>query len=541
MNTRKQAGPGSQNWLYQELVEYGVDLIWLLDLEGTFRFVSRSVTQQLGYTSESLIGRKILDFIHPEDQATVQEAIANNAGEPGRVASAEGRFRHLDGSWRMLAGTGRRLPEDADAVGIVVNLRDVTEREVAQEKIHHTSRLLRILRACNAVLVHEIDEVKLLTSICNLIVAEGKLISLDGTYPLAMVAFGRHGEGQGFEIVRIDGPAAGFAEGLDQAWAAARSEQGPIERAMHAGEPVVVRSIETESSCMPWAERAADYGLASMGVFPLTNDSQTIGVIVVFADKPQAFDHDEVSLLTELASDLAFGITTIRDRVRHAAGEERRLELERKTERALMQTIQAISRATEARDPYTAGHQREVARLADAIAREMGLSEAECTGIHIAGTLHDIGKLQVPIEILSRPTTLVEAEYTLIKSHAEHGYHILENIEFPWPVAEMVRQHHERLDGSGYPQGLHGDQMLLGARILAVADTVEAMGSHRPYRPSRGVDGALLHILQERDKLYDADVVDACLRLFQIDRFQLHSNSDVVEKDLGEDRTNDAS
>ncbi|RLB83929.1 MAG: histidine kinase [Deltaproteobacteria bacterium] len=182
--------------------------------------------------------------------------------------------------------------------------------------------------------------------------------------------------------------------------------------------------------------------------------------------------------------------------------------------RAMGATIQAMALTVETRDPYTAGHQRRVANLARAIAKEMGLSQDQIDGIRMAGIIHDLGKISVPAEILSKPTQLTEIEYSLIKTHPQVGYDILKMIDFPWPVAEIVLQHHERIGGSGYPQGLYGDEVLLEAKILAVADVVEAMASHRPYRPAHGIDKALEEISKNRGILYDPEVVDACLKLF---------------------------
>ncbi|MEN6561052.1 MAG: PAS domain S-box protein [Acidobacteriota bacterium] len=181
----------------------------------------------------------------------------------------------------------------------------------------------------------------------------------------------------------------------------------------------------------------------------------------------------------------------------------------------LKAAIDSLASAIEMRDPYTAGHQERTTRLARAIAVEMGLDEERVEGIEIAGIIHDIGKLYVPAEILSKPTKLTDLEYGLIKMHAQAGYTILSKIDFPWPIAQIVHQHHEFVNGSGYPQGLSGKDILVEARILCVADVVEAMSSHRPYRPALGISLALDEITQKKGILFDREVVDACLRLFR--------------------------
>lgn len=179
----------------------------------------------------------------------------------------------------------------------------------------------------------------------------------------------------------------------------------------------------------------------------------------------------------------------------------------------LITTVNALASAAEMRDPYTAGHQRRVTLLACAIAEEMGFAEEQFDGIRMAGLVHDIGKFSVPVEILNKPGRISETEFNIIKVHPQAGYNILKEIEFPWPVAQIVLQHHERLDGSGYPQGLKNGGIMLEAKILAVADVVEAMASHRPYRPALGIDVALAEIVKGKGIIYDPEVVDICQRL----------------------------
>jgi len=193
-------------------------------------------------------------------------------------------------------------------------------------------------------------------------------------------------------------------------------------------------------------------------------------------------------------------------------------ELQRSLERlrrTFNGTIHALVLAIRTRNPYTAGHQRRVAQLACAIANEMGLPEEQIEGIRMAGLIHDVGKISIPAEILSNPDGITEFEYGIIKAHPQIGYDILKGVEFPWPVGEIVLQHHERLDGSGYPQGLSGDEILLEARIIGVADVVDAMSSHQPYRAARGLDKALEEISQNSGALYDPGAVGACLKLFK--------------------------
>lgn len=183
--------------------------------------------------------------------------------------------------------------------------------------------------------------------------------------------------------------------------------------------------------------------------------------------------------------------------------------------RSLEDAISVLSRALEMRDPYTAGHQKRVTQLACMIGIEMGLDNEMMDGIRLAGLVHDIGKINVPSEILTKPGRLSRIEHDLIRIHPEAGFDILKDIEFPWPIAEIVRQHHERMDGSGYPQGLTGDAIRIEARIIAVADVIDAMASHRPYRPAMGLEKALDEVEGKKGTLYDRDIVEACARVLE--------------------------
>jgi len=248
---------------------------------------------------------------------------------------------------------------------------------------------------------------------------------------------------------------------------------------------------------------------------------KTIGTLEVYylEQRPEMdegpFQKEEGDLMTVIAERLGEFI----DRKKSV---EQLQQSYQKTKRAMDATIETTSKIIEAKDPYTGGHQRRVAQLATAIAKELSLSQEKIKGIRIASLIHDIGKIGIPTELLSKPTVLTDVEFSLIKSHSQLGFDILKSIDFSYPVAQIILQHHERLDGSGYPQGLEGDNIVTEAKILGVADVVEAMSSHRPYRPALGIDITLKEISQNRGILYDPEVVDACLRLFKEKGFIFH-------------------
>jgi len=266
---------------------------------------------------------------------------------------------------------------------------------------------------------------------------------------------------------------------------------------------------------------------------PMVARDHVIGLLEVQSYRLNAYGVEHAALLSPVANQIGLSIQNAQlyEEAQRELAERKRAEEElrqsfEKLQIALEGTINVLVSAIEVKDPYTAGHQRRVARLACAVAQEMGLAEEQIGGIRMAGLIHDLGKISIPAEVLSKPTRLSDFEWGMIKMHSQVGYDILKTIDFPWPVAQIVLQHHERMDASGYPQGLLGEEIMLEARILAVADVVEAMASHRPYRPLRGLDKALEEISQNRGVLYDPEVVDACLKLFTEKGFSL-SNEEV--------------
>ncbi|MGA9351402.1 MAG: PAS domain S-box protein [Anaerolineae bacterium] len=281
--------------------------------------------------------------------------------------------------------------------------------------------------------------------------------------------------------------------------------------------PTVTEGSDVHLVGAPGDERA----VGSAMYVPMVVRGQVMGLLEVQSYQLDAYSAEEAELLGPVANQIGLAIQNARlyEQAQQEIAERRQAQeglrqSYAKLEKALEGTVHVLVSATEMRDPYTAGHQRRVTQLACAIANEMSLSEEQMEGIRMAGLIHDLGKISVPAEILSKPSQLTDLEFGLIKMHPQTGYDVLKVIEFPWPVAQIVLQHHERMDGSGYPQELSGEEILLEARILGVADVVEAMASHRPYRSAQGIDKALEEISQNKGILYDPEMVDVCLRLF---------------------------
>lgn len=399
-------------------------------------------------------------------------------------------------------------------------LEDVTERRRSENEhnqmeaaIEHANRILAVLSTVNRHLVYATDEKELLQAICQAIVEKSG-------YQLARVGYVQHDENQSIKVMASAGNDEGYLDAVQVTWAETERGMGPTGRAVRSGATQLCQDFANDPRHLPWRDEALKRGYAASIALPLT-DGEVFGVLTVYADEVNAFGPAEVELLEEIAGDLAFGVRTLHTRnERDLALEQNQRQLVQ-LQRNLEDTVRAISTIVEMRDPYTAGHQARVADLALAIARQMGLPDEQAHGIHLAGVVHDLGKIQIPAEILSKPGKITDLEYSLIKIHSQAGYDILKGIDFPWPIAQMVLQHHERLNGSGYPQGLKGDAILLEARILSVADVVEAMSSHRPYRAGLGIDFALAEITKQRGIYFDANVVDACSTLLREQHYVL--------------------
>jgi len=508
-----------QDRLRKLILESSGDGIFGVDTEGRATFVNPAACAMLQWTEEELLGQ-VMHALHHHTRADGtpyprEECPIYRAFLDGVVHAVDDElFWRKDGSSFPVEYTSTPTRDEAgELVGAVVSFRDTSERKQAEVALQRMNRALKTLSASNQELVRATGEQALLEAACRVVVEQGG-------YRMAWVGYAGDTPEKPVMPKAWAGAEEGYLEKLDLTWAddSARG-QGPSSRAIRSGEVQIARDIRSDPGFAPWRALAEKHGFASNFTMPLKVNGSAIGILSIYAAEPDAFDAGEVELLTELGNDLAFGIETLRTRAERDRTAWQHLHHAEILQKSMEQSIQAIAAIVDARDPYTAGHQRRVADLAAAIAREMGLPEERIHGIHLAGVVHDLGKIRVPAEILAKPGKLTDIEFMLIKVHPQAGYEILKDVEFPWPIADIVRQHHEKLDGSGYPQGLKGGEILLESRIMTVADVVEAMGSHRPYRPTLGIDAALAEIERGRGTVYDATVADACLKLFSEKKF----------------------
>ena len=491
---------------YRTILEDIEEGYYEVDIAGNFTFFNDSLCRILGHPEDELLGMNNRQYMDDESAKQVYRAFNEvyRTGEPARafdweVIRKDGTRRFVESSLSLIRGS------TGEPVGFRGIVRDITERKRAEEEVRHHLERIEALREIDRAVTSTLD----LTEVLDIILEE-----LERVIPYHSAAIFLLSDGTAKLIA-----GRGFPD---------------LERALQISFPVkedaLTHELLQEKRPLVLADAQADerfrargdtgYTRSWIGV-PLIAKERALGFLTIDHREPGVYDEDSADMAQAFAGQVAIAIENARlyEEVQRELAERKRAEeelqhtLERLRE-ALGGIIQTVALTVETKDPYTAGHQRRVGNLARAIATEMGLSENQIEGLRMAGGIHDLGKVGVPAGILSWPGQLNDLQFGLIKMHSQIGYDVLKTIEFPWPVAQIVLQHHERLDGSGYPQGLSADDILLEARILAVADVVEAMASRRPYRPPRGLDKALEEISQNSGILYDAEAVDACLKLF---------------------------
>jgi len=381
----------------------------------------------------------------------------------------------------------------------------------ATQPLDQLSRYLRMSCSASEMLVQARDEPALLRGIC-------RVVADTADCRTAWISLCEEGANQVNRPVAWSGADA---QPFQHCWATSGKAGwggGLVDTLLKTGMASLARLRVSHCSLEPWRQTALERGYSAAASFPLLTDRGVLGSLTVLVADPADFDAMELDLLGQIANALSYGLVVLRDRQDKKASVAR-------LHQSIEATVVALAAMLDERDPYTADHQRRTAELAIAISREIAMAEPDVHGIRLASLIHDIGKIATPAEILNRPGRLTPAQFEIVKAHAQAGFDIVKGIAFPWPVAQTILQHHERMDGSGYPNGLHGDAILLEARIVAVADTVDAINSFRPYRPSLGVAAAIREIESGRGRHFDPDVVDACVRLLRNGKFDFDAGA----------------
>lgn len=381
---------------------------------------------------------------------------------------------------------------------------DVKSEVMFRTGVERQSWALRAYAEAASALVRADSSKELIEGVCAGIVRQWP-------YVLAWVGIAEHDDRRTVRVEGAHGSAAEYTKDLDVTWSRdTNAGRGGTGTCIETGVAQIISDTESSPEFKPWLEKARRYGIRSSVAVPIfSSDSRINGALSVYAAVPDVFKDEEVQLFASLAKEIGYGLSSLEQKAFLKREVELKIKAQEQLADSLRATIEAMSKTMEWRDPYTSGHQNRVAKIAVLIAKELQWAEDKIQGLYMAALVHDIGKVAIPSEILTKPTKLTDLEMQLVRLHPETGYQILKDIPFPWPIAKIVKQHHECLNGSGYPNGLKGNEILDEAKLIAVADTIEAMATHRPYRAALGLDAAMRQLQEDVGVRLEASYVAA--------------------------------
>jgi PAS domain S-box-containing protein len=500
--------------LYELCWSYAPGGMFAFDIEtGELINVNPSAKALSGYSREELVGLHIT-MLHPEGErervkAEFLTGVLQQSRHTGfHIQRKDGRCSPVEIS------SSKPLTLDGRSVAISVYF-DITDQEGKEHQLSTQNWALSAFSIAALALGRARSAEGLLQSICE-------AITKQSVYVLAWVGIAEDGPDNKIRVAASAGSAAGYLDGVHANWSADEPEgQGPTGVCIRTDTLQILEDAETSPIFGIWRERARQFGIRSSVSIPLRIEGGWHGALIVYSARRNAFEAAPVEVFQRLAEQIVHGIQAMQHKQLLDAERRHLEETQQHLTEALSASVAAMVTAMEMRDPYTAGHESRVAQIAYAIGKEMGWPEGRLQGLRMAAMVHDIGKISIPTELLAKASRLSAAEYELVKGHPESSYAILKDIPYTWPIAEIVRQHHEKLDGSGYPRGLKADAILPEAKVLAVADIVEAMAAARPYRAALGLEAALAQIEMEAGTLLDAEVVRICAALFREKRLIL--------------------
>ena len=502
---------------YRGLLEAAPDGMVVVNQGGEIVLLNAQAEKQFGYRRDELLGQKV--------KSIIPKGFAERLIADGTRTAAEALAQQI-GTGIELTGlrkNGSEFPIEimlsplASTEGILVTaaIRDITVQKEREYRLKAQNWALSAYASAAMALASARSSKDLLKAVCE-------AIAHKSIYALAWVGIAEDGPDKKIRVAAEAGSAKGFLHGLHLSWSTNGPDgRGPTGICIRTNKLQNIPDTETCSVFAPFRERAMQYGIRSGVYIPLSVEGGWHGELVIYATRPNAFEAPAIEVFQHFAEEIVHAVHALDQEKALNAGKIALATTQKQLTEALSAMVAPMMAAMEMRDPYTAGHESRVAEISVAIGKEMGWSEDRLQGLRVAALVHDIGKISIPAEILTKPTRLTAGEWTLIHEHPETGYTILKDIPFIWPIAEIVRQHHEKLDGSGYPQGLKGDAILPEAKVLAVADIVEAMTAHRPYRPGIKLGVVLQQIQRDAGSLLDAEAVRICAALFRRKRLVL--------------------
>ncbi len=470
-------------------------------------FINKAASNMLGYEPEEVLGKRSHSLWHSKhidgssyhiEQCGIYRALKNGEGS----RNDDDVFWTKDGKPFPVEYSTYPIVDKGKIKGGVVTFTDITERKTAEEaRLSHQSNL-EAVRRIGVMANSSLDLSKVLDNILT--------GTLEAVRASVGMIFAKNPQTNCLEWGASKGLSRAFVD--DYKDRPIRLGEGLTGLIAQTGDSIF---IEKDSSHDPRIARPVVVAekLNSFVGLPVRAGDDIVAVMNILTRPPDVLDAQATGLIAAIGTHVGFAI-------RNAQLFAERKQAEEALQKALNSTIRTVVSMSELRDPYTAGHEKRVTQLACAIAEGMNLGHDRIEDLRMACSLHDIGKICIPAEILSRAKKLSESEYDIIKAHCEISYDIMKQSELPERISQIVLQHHENMNGSGYPKGLSGDEITTGARILRVADVVEAMSSHRPYRPTLGITKALDEVSTNKGVLYDPEVVDNCLNLFYKKHFK---------------------
>ena len=484
------------------------DLLFMYDKSGRILRANPAYAERAGMTVQSVVGKLYWEVLPKTGlplsghQPGSLKAGQDNTGEEIRLDTEVFLSRHFP----VYGKAGEYL----HTMHVLVN---ITRQKHAENTYKRSRIAFKIIGECLLEMVQAENKPEMIQAICRTLVEKAG-------YRLAWVCDCGQ-DGKSVTPAIFSGHRSEHLETYDAGLVMEENQHNPAGMTIQAGTPFFARNILNDPHFAFWRKDAVRNGYASILGLPLRDKDRLLGALCVYSVEPFGFEAGETRLLTALAADLAFGITSFRMRAEGgAAARQRELYLSNMRD-SLVDTIECITEVIKTHRSHHPGHEAWIAELATSIAKEMGLSDEQVKGIRLVGLVHDVGEYSVSSEIFNKPGKLTAEETSRMQTHCRLGYDMLKKIDFPWPVADAVLQHHERLDGSGYPRGLKGDQILLEARIIGVTDSIVAVAYEHHYQPDLGIAAALAEVEKYRGILYDPAVVDAALRLFREKGFSI--------------------
>lgn len=484
------------------------DGLWSWDLARDRIAATPGGDTELGWPAARTIHNKEswCAVVHPDDWRFVESALTHLIDSGDDAWLVHQRFQTHDGGWIWFEIRGRVVARSLEGRPTLMEgaYHSIDALKQLQMKLENTNRALRVLVIAYKAVAHAKSRHDIFANLIS------QLGSTD-TYCLVWVGEARRDHDKEILPLAFDGPSIAFLESTHFSWGDRPDGDGPTSIAIKTRLPNLVEDILEDPLAAPWLDAYEEHGIRSMISIPIITENGSNYVLQLDSAAPQSFAEDDTETYRLVSQILSFAVDNLDLEDQFAKSEAERHLIGGRLEKALFGTVTALAKAVETRDPYTAGHQARVADVALAIAARLGLPLHQREGIRIGAWMHDIGKIGIPTEILSKPGRLDETELALIRRHPQIGYEIVKSVDFGWPVEDIVHQHHERFDGSGYPQGLKGSEICLEARIVGVADVIESMATNRSYRASIPWDTVVAEISDGRGTLFDPDVVDAAL------------------------------